>query len=408
MFFSRKATPTEPDLDASVEGNKIFFDHFFKDVIPTDDSANDISSSLSSRVASIDDKQVTLLGFQAAGWDDYRKALEAKSTTVYTTTHRIMSKDQSIYWTLHEIQELKKKSQEKKKDPRSVSSALVKVGDILTSLEESETRRAIVTHIIEGVLQNDKNVGDIMVSIETSEKPSEAMLTFLINETFENDPEIYSDEAKSESINLTGYALVSLLRDDADLERCLKGRDKAKFKLLSEWISYVNLDTRSEDLQMSLASSKSMIADTLQRNLTLIEEDKPLVPIDFVICSDGSDGSTPFYPEWKRATNKIGHVLTNVEVRMAYKLMKEVDDVLINWIMEQTVSFHKKTKSGFERIPSPWAEDRELWANRQRSRGKLAYCMREEESLQPWIRALKALAVRVSLSISSSRRTLEI
>jgi hypothetical protein len=340
----------------------------------------------------IDNTQATLLGFSEARWEDYRKELTERRVEVYTTTTRLLKKEDSIYWKSHGDDEIEKKSKNKKKDPQSVASAMDHVILLILDFKEPETRKAIVTYL-GGILKIDEQELETKIGdIERSKEPNKEMMSYLLFETSVEDGN-----------SLAGYHLLRALR--GKLRTLLKGEDKGSTRELDEWIGYVDLQTKSKDHQQILAASKSMLVDTLQQNLKLLQEDKPLIPIHFVIASDVKNNSSTFFtPDWKRIINKEGFFLTNAEVRMAYKLMHEIGDQLITELMTKTVFFYQNTALGFKQVASPWHENPEDWSRRTRSQTRLAYKERDSNGLPQWIKELSILSIETMRILDGKER----
>jgi hypothetical protein len=344
----------------------------------------------------------TVLGFHDAGWADFCRYLLEHGFKINTTTQPVFESEASIYGRHHGMSVIYQKSGGKSKEPASVASALKQVKSMLISLQEPESRDRIATYIICEILMeydlNDdddlKKFQDKMQLIEDSEQPSHALLDELIKYCKEFD-------TKSGDLDLVGYGLCNILRRSNKISDLLCGEDCKIIDKLSEWIGYVNLETKGYETQYPITASKRLIVDTLQINLQNLQEGKPLIPLKMVISARLQEGEPLFLPDWRRATRKMGFVFTNAEARMIYKLTKELDDPLINYLMHETVQFYEMHGLTFvEKLP-PWAEpgEEEIWQDRIRSRDKLSYRERPQEQTQEWVRELCQLSNSTAESI---------
>lgn len=317
---------------------------------------------------------------------------------INTTTRPILDDTESIYGKHHNKSVIYQKASGKSKEPASVASALGHVKSILLDIKEEQSRRAIATYVLCEVLmeyeltdsEESQGFEKKICAIEACENPSQSLLNELISKT-------RSFDANISDIDLTGYGLVNILRGSKKIHTMLKGKDQLKIAKLDEWIGYVNIETKGYEVQFPITASKRLIVDTLQSNLQNLLDDKPLISLKMIISARFGCGQTLFMPDWQRATHKMGFVFTNAEARMIYKLAKELDNPLINFLMRETVQFYEMQGNVFKRTEAPWAEGNEdLWLSRSRSRNKPSYHERAPEQIQEWIHELSELSNNVT------------
>lgn len=347
------------------------------------------------------EEETTVLGFHDAGWSDFCRHLKAQGFKINTTTRPILDNTESIYGKHHNKAVVHQKASGKSKEPASVASALGQVKNILLSINEAESRRAFATYILyEIVIKYDltdseehENFEEKLNEIEASEEPSQELLNELMGETSRYDVNI-------SGLDLTGYGLVNILRSSEKIDTMLCGQDQALSTKLNEWVGYVNLETKGYEVQYPITASKRLIVDTLQSNLQNLLEGKQLIPLKMIISAKCDSGETLFMADWQRATRKMGFVFTNAEARMIYKLTKELDDPLINFLMQETVKFYEVQGTEFIETEAPWAQgNEELWLARNRSGNKLAYNKRPTEQIQDWIHELCSLSNSVTTAL---------
>jgi hypothetical protein len=348
----------------------------------------------------LDRTSITILGFYNAGWTKHCEHWHRLGVHVYTTTTPIYNDLQkSIYGRAHDNEALISKSLNKSKSPKSVESALGKVGDLLQKIQEPDTRRAIINYILLDIqcLNDDKEVKDLVedliVAIEKEPNPNQAMIELAIEEI------AYADKTDI-SADLTGYAFARALDKHINLASLFFGRDENLLKEIKSSVGYVNIETKAIDVQKTLAESKRMIVDTLQENLERLQRGENIIPIDMVVSAEATDRRSFFSPNWALVTNKVGFVLTNSEIRMIYKLMHEIDAPLINKIMKESVSFIHTTDHDFKRIPPPWESDAKAWSARVRSKDRAAHRDRTDEDIQDWVKELIALSKRTAQQLA--------
>ena len=338
-------------------------------------------------------KKVTLLGFHNAGWNEYSTYCEQQlHFRVYTTTLPIYKREDSIYGKAHGEEVLHQKSANKSKNPKSVESALLHLQKKLMAITEPATRKAIINYVFSIYRTEQSEVDGYITAIESEANPTNAMLGYVVERTMDADP----DPAKNDGIDLTGYSFARSLDACAYLKDLFHGKDTTLFKEIEEWSGYVNINSKPIDIQKTLASSKKMVVDTLQRNLLLLQERKPLIPIHMVISAENEQQVPVFTPNWKQVTAKIGFSLTNAEIRMIYKLMHEINHPLINTVMDATVTFIHKKGEHFVQVPPPWLGHEQEWQKRTRSKDKVAHLARPDEESQTWIKELMALAAETT------------
>ena len=347
------------------------------------------------------EEETTVLGFHDAGWSDFCRYLQAQGFKINTTTRPILDNTESIYGKHHNKAVVHQKASGKSKEPASVASALGQVKNILLSINEAESRRAIATYILCEVkmeydltdTEDREKFEERLNEIETSEDPNQALLDALMVETERYDVSI-------NGLDLTGYGLVNILRLSKKIDIMLSGQDQALSNKLIEWVGYVNLETKGYEVQYPITASKRLIVDTLQSNLQNLLEGKQLIPLKMIISAKFDSGETLFMADWQRATRKMGFVFTNAEARMIYKLTKELDDPLINFLMQETVQFYEMQGTEFIETEAPWAQgNEELWLARNRSGNKLAYNKRPSEQIQDWIHELCGLSNNVTTAL---------
>jgi hypothetical protein len=365
----------------------------------------------------IDRSKMTILGFHDAGWEEYcTYCQQVANSEIYTTTNPIFDSHASIYGQAHLDDVLDAKAKNKSKDPKSVESALNHVGKNLLSIRDPRTRKAIIEYIHLIYRNTDERLqAQQIAEIESAKNPTQAMLELAISITAEADPGI-------PNVNLTGYTLARRLHELDTLDDIFYGEDKKLVTEIKEWTGCVNIEAKPIDIQRTLAASKRMVVDTLQANLELLKQGKPVIPIHVVISkgnnsapdsleSTSSASASPaissteeveevmtkdgFYPKWGLVTGKVGFVLTNAEIRMIYKLMHEVDAPLINSLMAQSVTFIHTKGNAFEEAPPPWKGFEAVWNKRIRFKDKPAHRERPPEGVQAWIKELVALSKMV-------------
>lgn len=347
----------------------------------------------------IDHKTSTVLGFSAAGWGALQKTLKKENVRCYTTTDNILPPDKSIYWRHHPQNILEQKALAKQKEPESVRAALESLAGVFMRIEENQTRENLIRSLYE-IMREPFDL-EIVSNVNTAPEPNEALLIVLINMITSGADESCIGK-NGELIDITGHSLASCLRNSPDLlKHSLCGNDRNLLNDMKMWCEHADLTATPYVTQHGLAQSKGAIIDTLQRNIELFKQGKPLIPIRIVISSDEIKGSAKkFSPEWDLATSKRKIVYTNAEIRMIYKLSEELGDPLISKILRETVFFLHQTSSGFKQILAPWQEDKaeKDWAMRLRSKDRPAYKDREPVAIPQWIQELTVLSHEASLA----------
>lgn len=153
-----------------------------------------------------------------------------------------------------------------------------------------------------------------------------------------------------------------------------------------------------------LQRSKKAIVDFVQENIKkyYIMKNQKLTRIIFGLELEITGNSlldTNFTPRLQAVINKKKDSYTAAEIRMAYKLMKEIPDEDIQYIANQSIRFVKVIKTitneyrrggttfNVKFIAPPWLNQEAEWANRTRKEGRDAYEKRKE-NLPDWITRL--------------------
>lgn len=329
-------------------------------------------------------RNIAILGFHDAGWSDYMVHVEKEGFTVFSTTVHALEASESFYQREHGSEALAIKSKGKQKEPGSVKAALDVVLSMLeNALQHRETREAFIQYL------SDCDLIDLQS--EQLNDISEEQLLELVNTSIDENYE----PVQRGGISLKGYRLVQAIKTQDALATIFWKEDVEYITKLKEWVGYVNLDTPSIDIQSQLAASKTVVADTLQLNLERVGKGMPLIPIHLTVSSD------VFMPNWNIATTKSSNVLTNAEIRMIYKLTKEVSDPLIRQVMRDSVQFVRTENGKFIKTESPWEANPDLWENRTRSQNKKPYFQRQPNEIPNWLRDMQKLSETIQKKLDA-------
>jgi hypothetical protein len=342
-------------------------------------------------------KIVTVLGFSHAEWPQICCSLRVSGMQVITTSEQLLTSNESIYERHHNRTVVHAKANRPIRDSLNVSQAISEIQAILLNLNEPKSRQEILVYILVHVLMeynlNDNislnEFNDLLQKIEASTFPNQALLDVLMSHTR------YFDDLLNNNA-LSGFSMFNILRKSNKIQEHLRGTDQDKLTNLLNILPTINLESKGYAEQSIITNCKKLIVDTLQINLSNLANGEPLIGIKIFVAIEGGEGLPFFEPNWQQTTAKIDFGRTNAEVRMLYKLAKELSHPLINLLMQFTTKFYKKVGDDILEINPPWEQDVALWLNRKRTSNKPAYAKRGREETQPWVLEFYCLADNIT------------
>lgn len=352
----------------------------------------------------IDKSKAVSLGFTSAGWQVQKQLLLELMPTVYTSGITIIEPELSIYKRCHDASVQKHKSFNKTVDFKSVQKALEVVEGLLNRLTSESLINLFDQFLSCYKLQEQTHV-QYLAELDAAFKQYSDMGsgTVLLQAGVAHFVDAPVHTVEDEEIEFHGYQFVRYLTAMKTLDTHLTAEDKKLAKEILEWSSYVNLAHTGEEIQAVITNAKATIVDWLQETLRFIIAGKPLTPLYFVV---EQTGDKPFNPNWDMVTKKARHSYTASELRMIYRLGKEVSDELIKDIISNLVifcSYHPK--EGFVKINAPWQQNPDRWINRKRSNDRLPFFQRDEALNPRWLHELSLLSKRAKSMLEASPPT---
>lgn len=355
----------------------------------------------------INKSKAVSLGFTSAGWQVQKQLLLESIPLVFTSGINIIEPQLSFYKRCHDASVLKQKSVNKSVDFKSVQKALEVVEGLLNRLS-IDSLTNLFDQFLSCYKMQASTQAEYLASLKTAFKEYSTLGkgTVLLQAGVAHfvDPPV--QEVEDEEIEFHGYHFVRFLTSMKELETHLTAEDKKLAKEILEWSSYVNLAHTGVEIQAVITNAKATIVDWLQETLRLIIEGKPLTPIYFVVEQVGDKS---FKPNWDMVTKKARHSYTAAELRMIYRLGKEVSDELIKEIMSKLVIFcSHHPGEGFVKVDAPWLQSPDRWINRKRSNDRLAFFQRDAALHPQWLHELNLLSKEANLVLEESRSTVSL
>lgn len=347
---------------------------------------NQIFIEISREVASV-------LGFSEAGWPSFCEELHANGMQVITSATPLLTAEQSLYEKHHGQEVIHSKANRPRKSPEDIANTIAIVKEQLLNLKEQASRQAILTYILIDVMMEydlsnsdqESQFHNLHKQIASHPNPNHELLSYLIQKTNDFDKQL-NNEA------LVGYSMLNMLRESKQVHNFLQERDQETATLLINSLNEVNLDCKGYTNQVPITNCKKLIVDTLQVNLIRLANGEPLMQIKVIIGAEDNSNVTIFSPNWHTTAKKHDYGRTNVELRVLFKLTKELDHPLINMLMEHTTQFYQKVGSRVIETTAPWEENAQLWQERTRTANKPPHFCRTTQQTQDWIKEIYALA----------------
>lgn len=296
----------------------------------------------------ISEKEVSILGFDAAGWQsltDFYMNKEHIEKVYEFGKSPLSSTEESIYLKHHGQEKVESRTEEKKEAIRLKLSTDIKAG--LDRLDDT---------VKDMILQelHDMFGGEEVMTCEELTKKKLTLAEHLNN--------ILGNHL----IPFLSYALKNIedTREKDD-------NQFSDFNLLKGWVNQANNDLSG--LQKTLYGSKAILADTLQENIRRFHKGENMIPIHMVILKRQSNDGEVFMPNLESSGQKLDIGITSAELRFAQKMCQEIPDEEIRLIM--TTTFHlkemvvdSKGRTSFLDIENPWDAIPEVGGNWSRDK----------------------------------------
>ena len=390
---------------------------------------------------SLSEKETTVMGLGIAGWMALEKFYEEKNQTVYSCslkpllTKGITAGDyptntESIYLNYQKERlksgELAGKLEIDNRDAAKHSLETVindikilpveKVQCLAKLIIEGRIKRKLSgeqSQVIDKLTESFHTEGKNLLEILNSDDMWECCFHLGITSSREMSIQEKLDSIDSGNLSSVQMSVVENLFDNDGWEDL--ANDITELHTMSKWqvsdgkpdyhwsnfenaISSFGLTLQSYNTSLAeggiarriaIHTSKSVIADTLQKNIELYYQGEALIPIRMILQKFDAQQGWQFTPDHVSPVNKSDPYITNAELRFAYKLMKEFPDPEIRHIMESTFicyeSMTADNSESFNQVVSPWEHEelKALWENRMRTDVRPAY--KERHELPTWV-----------------------
>lgn len=333
-------------------------------------------------------EEVTVLGYNAAGWTDLGNAEKYKSRTIYGWNNNPLTDGNSYYHLEHKntaITPAKRKDIEKYRD-----TALISAIDSL-SIEDKKELLVLVNIFA-------KKTGILLDNNLPTHLDTQSTIIEALNDESGNPISV------SKFLRCVGYLLpnfheqINWDEQEKDLSEKIKTKSAALLNKLDEKRPYNRerltefMTGNSQSLQDTILQSKRVVVDTFQENFRRYfaneddaSETPPLIPIKVTIQANVGTPSA-FKNDSENIRLKQDAYITPAELRTIYKLSHEIPDEVVQHIMKSTVIFLEKDTHTFRITDSPWVDG--LWETRprgQRNQQLPAYAKRDIELWPTWL-----------------------
>lgn len=299
----------------------------------------------------ISDKEIVVLGFNAAGWSALEADEKSKKKVTFGFGNTPTKEEDSHYYQHVKDKQIKGSKTEFLKG--------VAASELLANFEKdlvlSDKRRLIHAYnFMDSALWIDSPLGSIKEGMSLREVLENSRVTpyeFIFTlTTLSKSPDLLVN---------SGQEKQDVKRNIKTLDDIITNVDK-NFPHSKERFDEIKMNDYS-GLQTTIWSSKRIIADTLQENVRRFHAREPLIPMVLSMESEKNN----FQPDKDGMKLKSDAFITPTEIRMIYKLMVEAPDNNIRQIMKETTSFLRQKKDGsFEKINAPWESN--SWKDRPR------------------------------------------